>query len=81
MWSQVMCHFVKECKFLFFSLMSNVSHPVSLYAISLSDISFVVPVAFLAASVWIFSRSSLSYCMQLSQISLSYSKICLMKEV
>ena len=47
--------------------MSNVSHPVSLYKFS-SDISFVVPVAILAASVWIFSRSSFSYCVQLSQI-------------
>ena len=52
MWSQVICHFAKECKF-FFLLVSNVSHPVSLYKFS-SDISFVVPVAILAASVWIF---------------------------
>ena len=47
--------------------MSNVSHSVSLYTFS-SDISFVVPVAIVAASVWIFSRSSFSYCVQLSQI-------------
>ena len=60
--------------------MSNVSHPLSLYKFS-SDISFAVPVAILAASVWIFSRSSFSYCVQLSQISLPYSKIGLMKEV
>ena len=72
--------FCKECNFFFFLLMSNVSHPVSLYKFS-SDISFVVPVAILAASVWIFSRSSFSYCVQLSQISLPYSKIGLMKEV
>ena len=60
--------------------MSNVSHPVSLYKFS-SDISLVVPVAIHAASVWIFSRSSFSYCVQLSQISLPYSKIGLMKVV
>ena len=60
--------------------MSNVSHPVLLYKLS-SDISFIVPVAILSASVWIFSRSSLSYCVQLSQILLQYSKIALMKEV
>ena len=79
MWSQAMCHFVKECKF-FFLLMSNVSHPVLLYKLS-SDTSFVVPVAFIAASVWIFPRSCFSYCVQLSKISLPYSKIGLMKEV
>ena len=45
--------------------MSNVSNPVSLYKIS-SDTSFVVPVAILAASVWIVSRSSFSYCVHLS---------------
>ena len=55
--------------------MSNVSHPVSLYKFSVV-ISFVVPVAIFAASVWIFSRSSFS-----SQIPLPYSKIGLMKEV
>ena len=60
--------------------MSNVSHPVSLYKF-LSDTSFVVPAAILAASVSIYSMSSFSDCVQLSQISLPYSKIGLMKEV
>ena len=54
MWSQVMCHFKKKYMFLFFYLLtSNVSNPISLYKIS-SDTSFVVSVAILAASVWIF---------------------------
>ena len=60
--------------------MSNVSHPVSLYKF-LSDTSFVVPVAILASSVLIYSMSSFSDCVQLSQISLPYSKIGLMNEV
>ena len=78
MWSQVICHFVKECKVFF--LMSNVSHPVSQYKL-LRDTRCVVPVAILAASVWIFSRSFFSYWVKLSQILLPYSKIGLMKEV
>ena len=54
MWSQVMCHFVKEYMFLGFCLLtSNESHPISLYKIS-TDTRFVVSVAILAASVWIF---------------------------
>ena len=56
-----MNHFIKESKFLFFLLASNVSHPISLYKFSI-DTNFVVPVAILAASVCIFSRSSFSYC-------------------
>ena len=81
----MMSSYVPFCKRVkvfwgFFLLMTNASHPVSLYKLS-SDTSFVVPVAILAASVWIFSRSSFSYCVQLSQISLSYSKIDLMKEL
>ena len=60
--------------------MSNVSHPISLYKFSI-DTNFVAPVAILAAYVWIFSRSSFSYCVQLSQISFPYSKIDLIKEV
>ena len=48
-----MNHFIKESKFLFFLLASNVSHPISLYKFSI-DTNFVVPVAILAASVCIF---------------------------
>ena len=40
-------------KVYFFLLKSNVSHPISLYKFS-SDTSFVIPIAVLAASVWIF---------------------------
>ena len=49
-----MNHFIKESKFVvvFFLLVSNVSHPISLYKFSI-DINFVVPVAILAASVCI----------------------------
>ena len=76
-----MNHFIKKSEFLFvFLLASNVSHPISLYKFSI-DTNFVVPVAILVASVCIFSRSSFSYCVQLSQISLPYSKIGLIKEV
>ena len=65
-----------------FLLMSNLSQPVSLYMYKVSsDTSFIVPVAILAASVWIISMSSFSYCVQLSQISLPYSKIGIMKTV
>ena len=56
------------------------SHPISLYKFYI-DTNFVVPVAILAASVCIFSRPSFSYCVQLSQISLPYSKIGQIKEV
>ena len=35
--------------------------------------SFVVPVAILAASVWIFSSSCFSYWVPLSQVTLPYS--------
>ena len=72
--------FLKSVSISFFILMSDVSHPVSLYKLS-NDTSFVVPVAIPAASVWIFSRSSFSYCVQLSQIVLPYSKKGLMKGV
>ena len=47
-----MNHFIKESKFLFFLLASNVSHPISLFKFSI-DTNFVVPVAILAASVCI----------------------------
>ena len=47
------CKRVKVFYLFFFLLMSNASHPVSLSKLS-SDTSFVVPVAILAASVWIF---------------------------
>ena len=53
---------------------------ISLYKFS-RDTNFVVPVAIRAASVWIFSRLSFSYCVQLSQISFPYSKIGLINEV
>ena len=67
---------------MFFSpvFFSNVSHPISLYKVS-RDTNFVVPVAICAASVWIVSKLSFSYCVQLSQISFLFSKIGLINEV
>ena len=52
-----------------------------MYPSKFQDTSIVVPVAVQAASIWIFSRSSFSHCGHLSQISLPYSKMGLMREM
>ena len=68
-------HFVEKNKFL------HIFDGCLKYPSQFQDTSFVVPVAVQAASIWIFSRSSFSYCGQLSQISLPYSKMGLIREM
>ena len=71
MWSQVMCHFVKECKFLFFffsSLMCSTLFHYTLYKFS-SDTSFVVLLQFLLLQFGFFlSHPFRTVC--------SYPKLC-----
>ena len=62
-----------------FLLHANVSHPVSQYR-RFRDTSPVAPVTMQAASVWICTSSSASYCVQLSHTTPAYSSRGLMKE-
>ena len=61
-------------------LFSSVTQPVSWYR-ALRDTSLVVPVAIRAASIWIFSISCFSNCVQLSHTISPYSSKGLIKVV
>ena len=70
-WCTILWKVIKRCLYL---RVSKLSHPAS-SRIVLFEHDLVAPVTIIAASIWIFSSSFFSYCVQLSQIISAYSKI------
>ena len=75
-----MDHFVKSNQPVFFLDVSPSCPTQPPLEFFLFEQDLVAPVTIIAASIWIFSSSFFSYCVQLSQTISAYSKIGRMNE-